>query len=58
MPLQYNYQVMIDINDDSSVYTGLDFVSESLNTETLRYDHFIFKNYSSDIFKKIIFLII
>ena len=29
MPLQYNYQVMIDINDDSSVYTGLDFVSEA-----------------------------
>ena len=56
MPLQYNYQVMIDINDDSSVYTGLDFVSESLNTETLRYDHFIFKNYSSDIFKKNNFL--
>ncbi len=52
MPLQYNYQVMIDVNDDSYVYTGLDFVSESLNTETLRYDHFEFKNYSSDLFKK------
>lgn len=52
MPLQYNYQVMIDVNNDSHVYTGLDFVSESLNTETLRYDHFEFKDYSSDLFKK------
>ena len=52
MPLQYNYQVMIDVNDDSYVYTGLDFVSESLNTETLRYDHFEFKNFSSSLFKK------
>ena len=50
LPQHLNYQSMISLDDNLNVYTGLSYIEENIKSQILRHDHFIYKNFSNDIF--------